>query len=69
MSWYNAGHEDTKILFPLVDTLFPAARDDPGALGDRSVQVLFGASLVVLAITVAEHVAALRSPAERKRDR
>jgi hypothetical protein len=60
VSWYNAGHETSKILVPLVDQVFPAATDDPSALGDRSVQVLFGASLLVLALTVAEHVAALR---------
>ena len=62
VSWYNGAHETSKILLPLVDVFFPASVDDPGQMGARSVQVLFGVSVVVLAFTVREHVRALRSP-------
>ncbi|MEZ4240181.1 MAG: hypothetical protein R3F59_29315 [Myxococcota bacterium] len=63
MSWYNQGHEDSKILVPMVDAVFPAAAGDPAALGERSVQVLFAATLLVLTVTVVQHVQDLRRPA------
>jgi hypothetical protein len=62
VGWYNRTHGASKILIPFVDILFAGDADDRQALGERSVQVLFAATLVVLGLTVIEHVRALRAP-------
>lgn len=60
VSWYNTSHATSKIFIPMVDMLFPSAKDDPDLLGEHSVTVLFVVSVIMLAITAIEHAIALR---------
>lgn len=60
VSWYNDAHETSKIFIPMVDLLFPSAKDDPAKLGDHSVTVLFVVSAAMLLITGIEHAVSLR---------
>jgi hypothetical protein len=64
VSWYNAGHADSKVMVPLVDVIFPAAAGNPQKLGERSVQVMAGVSAFLFLLAVTEHVRALRRQPE-----
>jgi hypothetical protein len=48
VGWYNRSHGASKVLLPMVDVVFP--------------QAMIGATVAVTALTVWEHVRAVRKP-------
>ena len=59
VAWYNDHHADRKVVFPMIDTLFPEVHGDPEGMGHKSVIVLFGLSVVVTGLTVLDQVRAI----------
>jgi hypothetical protein len=67
VAWYDDTHTNQKIVFPFVDTLFPSLHGDPAGMGERSVEILVGLSVLVLLFTIMEQVRAVmrrRAPDE-----
>jgi hypothetical protein len=60
VGWYNRSHGASKVLLPMVDVVFPQA--GPQELGEHSLQAMIGATVAVTALTVWEHVRAVRKP-------
>ena len=48
--WYNAGHTDSVLLFPFIDSLVPSIRGDHGAMGAASVKLLAGLGVISLVL-------------------
>ena len=65
---YNATHTDRKLLFPLVDTIFPEAAGDPAALGTRSVQLLGGVTGLFWVLAIRDHVRSALRKRQAKSD-
>jgi hypothetical protein len=66
VAWYNDAHADRQVMFPFVDVLFPELRDDPHAMGRRSVEILFALAVGSTLFTLVEQV---RASARRRRRR
>jgi hypothetical protein len=59
VAFYNDHHDDRKIIVPFVESLFPDLHGNPAGMGERSVEVLFGLSVLVLLFTIWEQVRAV----------
>lgn len=65
---YNGSHDDSKLLLPGMHLLFPATEGDPVAMGERTIEVMIGVSIVFLLWTVVDHLRAIRRRERRERE-
>lgn len=54
----NRQSPNAQIIFPFVDAIFPETKGDMAAMGEKSVVLLFGLSVGVALLTVADQLRA-----------
>lgn len=67
MWYYNATHDSSKLVLPLIDVVFPEVMNDPIALADRSFQAAVVITGAVTVLTVLEHLRAIRQQRQLQR--